>query len=1125
MTKKNLDQKKNKKTLAKDLVRMIESYLAQGEGVEARALYESISKLGRSPTTDSQKAKAAHKLIHWYVDNNQTDSTLPLLQALARRSDNSEILMSQIDALGKIANSYVNSGQIERARELRLTIWSPISGESPQIRAETLKRIITDLCERNRHDEALKIHEVIHVDPVPPGLEGLMSDLAAELFRSLVASRRHAEAFVFFESLHQAWSKSQPLFQSLASSVSTLVMSLAFQGHFDQALKTYAFFQAPPDPTKGQTTFLEATAALLEALLLADRTQEALRIWLELPLETKREKYLDFMVVNAVLNLLRRLSQQGQAQKTLELYQDLDERRFNHLDYWSGGAQDQPQCLTLVVQAVVAAYWREPTKYRDQLAWVALKAHSLGENWDEEKLTLDKRVAYWAYKVTMVELLSPALLAAGLNQSRDELASDARTAPVISQLLGQAAAAVQEIERLPDSGLELAPRLARLEALRDLMTEPEREELWNELENQGAETWALVNEAASHLPQAIRALKLSGRAEAAQVFFNSVTWLNLRGSLGLYPAVLAAYQLETDETTATQADHPAEPLNEASAARYAKLLELVEMTCRQQKPEELEAGLANQDLESLAQTLTPAQAKTLARSLETVSQTWLVKSEVSTATLLVGLIPRLGQSPEIQLSYHLAVHRLLEKMTRHDQMAEVAMVLEQCWSFLAPDAEGPPKQWVSLALARSTEKLLHYNQGLPILWNDRILKSLSQPERGRSCLLAWAGLLAKSLDQYHVNPSLANSNEPKDYYQALTRLSPNGLSPREERFLTQVQADAHLSYLKYLIVKNQAEEAMSLYNQVEPQLVNQGGPRQKTVSFLAALIETLTKSQRLDEAQTWLQRTKIPELIQVDSDIRLRLGLNLISALCGQDNYSQARKLATWLTEDESNEQALTVQSVAYLSIILGLARQGQIEEALAVYMEMRKAEFAKTSYLYRLEALIQLLDVFIKSGETATAAHLFANRESLDPKPEDLETREWANFYAPRDLALEILPRLGLGYGTTRFSTGLVNSASSRLAEKGLELIRECLEFDEFERAIGIYRSLDTLPFVEAGPINLAAKTILDLLINSGREEEAKSLAKARAEKLTEAEAKLFISQFEPLFETKARRVKARLK
>jgi hypothetical protein len=77
------------------------------------------------------------------------------------------------------------------------------------------------------------------------------------------------------------------------------------------------------------------------------------------------------------------------------------------------------------------------------------------------------------------------------------------------------------------------------------------------------------------------------------------------------------------------------------------------------------------------------------------------------------------------------------------------------------------------------------------------------------------------------------------------------------------------------------------------------------------------------------------------------------------------------------------------------------------------------------------------------------------------------------------------------------IQDAAANLAEKAFSLIQECLLMDEEDRAMAVYRSLETLPYAEPSQVNNASKLLVERLVKNGRDSEARALANSRLERL----------------------------
>ncbi|MDR1578355.1 MAG: hypothetical protein LBT86_09075 [Deltaproteobacteria bacterium] len=1132
MSKKNaqknaLDQKKNKKTQAKDLVRTIETLLADDNATEARSLYESISKLGRSPATDNQKAKAAFKLINWYADHDKLETALPLCQALARRSDNSEILMLQVEALTKMAAAFEAQGQAERARELRLSLWVSPNGELdpddvPEDRAWSLHWIIFDLVTKNRLDEALKIFQTLNVADAPLMLEVGLAKLTADLLVSLRQKRHIEAAFAFFQVSVDLIKKHALI--TLAPTTSEMIISLAYSRQLDQAQQIYAVFE-----NIHQTVYnhhLQAAIALIKALTKAGRLTEAINVCLKTPLGLKKEKRLEMEAIYQVLSLLNELANQDMADEAIKLWLDLENKHYAHYDYWRLEAQTRPQALIHVAQAVVGAYWRDRSPDATKLLeWLAQKTVTLFSEWDDSNLTLDHRNIFQANQVALRVMLLPAMENAKLAteavigalspQTKDSNFDNNQ----LQEILGQAEAATYQLLQINNSGQELEVILDKFRNLGAFLADPANEPLWEKLIEAKIELGFLIKNGASFLIQAIKNLvKIDRRAEAWKLF-DEISWLNLKLATGLSYPIQAAFALERPYA---ESDLPARPSVEESLPLYAATLELILFSHLHDDTTELETGLLSIDLESLKTALAWPLAIDLAQELERIGQSWLNKEEYLAAKRILTLISKLGDHPIFYYHYHALAIKFIKHEVELEQHSEALKYINNERDFILPQSRevtpgepGPPT-WLALAVLESVMEITYfYDAPIVKLPLDAFYKQLDNLSSARVYRLAFLSVISQAIEKAAIlkpvlNPVLAH--EPVAYYYGLlTSLEPSVLPPWEADWLIQLQNLANLSYPRYLLQNQRRAEAMEIYAQVEKNLPDKEDFNFKKALFIKDLSVNFAHSADFEESIDWLKQLLNKPPSAKIADLQIETATQVILSLALQKKLPLSEEVLGLLDENEPLTLFGRVMAMSYL--FCEYFQTNDLDSAIRLYQRMRQTPITNSTLLIRLKTLANLVSEFSKIGETATATHLFLNRDVIDltdlpdPTPEMERIHKLLSDQEP----LPPLSESICNHSTISFSKELEWSKNN-LAEKVTGLILECLNLEEEERAMKVYQSLIELNPPNPEPTNLAAKAIIENLIQKDRIAEAEAIVKARVETLRPPESTKFLIQCDKL-------------
>ncbi|MDR1395171.1 MAG: hypothetical protein LBK52_03235, partial [Deltaproteobacteria bacterium] len=378
MARKNgPDPKKNLKSQGRETARSIDQYLENNNIEEARSLYESLSKLGRSPAADSLKAKAAFKLIRWYAENGKPENTGPLLSALARRSENPEILMLQVKAVSLMIGPRPEKEQTKEVRLLRQSLWTPQGQVSQRDRSQILLNLISELCQKNQTDEALEIYSTLKIDSLPEEAAEFLPSLESAIIISLTENGRLTEALDFFQaSRNAAWSPDA--LNRAAPAAARLTAALACRQELDKALGVWSFFEIPVLPESVRHLRLKTALILMEILILYDRFQDALAVWHSLP---KRKNYISESslagpLAEQIALIFPHLSGRPEEAKRLFLSsQDIFylRRGLNaeeRLRYYTG--------FMYTVRACAGTYLTDPENSLENLKWAAAETLIFG---------------------------------------------------------------------------------------------------------------------------------------------------------------------------------------------------------------------------------------------------------------------------------------------------------------------------------------------------------------------------------------------------------------------------------------------------------------------------------------------------------------------------------------------------------------------------------------------------------------------------------------------------------------------------------------------------------------------------------------------------------------------------
>ncbi|MDR1608263.1 MAG: hypothetical protein LBT38_07650 [Deltaproteobacteria bacterium] len=1126
-----VDQKKNKKTQGKDILKTIDALLLEEKIVEARSAYESISKLGRSPATDNIKAKAASTLVDWYVERRHLDKVTPLCQALARRSDNSEILTLLIEAVGKIAQAHVNEGQPDQARELRLSLWRPLAGEDAF--GEVLGNkdtewlsLYLDMDFKNRLPEAINIFQIINVEDAPPEVEKVLAKISS--YNIILAQNRgqRDQALAFFEVAENLFKNH--LDENLALNLCYLACALSLSGRLPEALKIYAIFEAT------QTRFLKlrtlVATALIEALVFAERYEEALEIWLKAPMDQTLEKNSEAGLIKEANNLLQALSLNGQAESARALWLELEAKYFSQLPYWEKENQSKPIALFYVAQAIVLTYWRDKSdNNKALLIWLADEMEKFEKQWDPVLLKGESYAIFRSSKAGIIYITQPAFIDADLPESP----MTPETEP-ITHLFGQAEAVnfqLGQIARQTRGETELDPEsLSRQETLLktfleiareiiNLLINPECLPLWRSLVDTGLDISFLTLNGSNLLIQATsHLLETNNRTEAIKLY-DETPWLLILPNDDLSAATRATYSLSRSQNIPDRerVDFP------EGQQIYGQIMEMFLAAVRNNEPAVLENKIMSYNCENLKYHISLVLAVKLADKLKQNCYYWIEKDELNCVEKILAFMAMLGDHPRIKFHHHTATIAYLTKCLRKDGYVEAIYqfgrerdyLASNREEFVSDDPEAEKYQWLDLAILESATRLAgSYHNLLIRNFMDQFITKMADLSDLKLYRLTYLGLLSLVLEkasETQVFPPANNMAEPaeffKIYYAKLMSAQTEGLAPMEASWLESRQSLVRRVYPKILLRAKRREEALENYEAIFANQVSTGEELQAQAEFIKELIISFAEAGEFEKAQTWYnQLLSLGPLNKPLAYEWMVAATRLILALAQDNRLDEAQQTLDLLGDDplllHGRLVSMTFIFCAHMSQNEGL------EMALKTYTAARELPFSKSIHLLRTKTLANLIKEFAKIGETNTAYHLFVNREIPD---EEILTEEvWPEAALINDLvtspkALEDLETILWTNDIEAYTTELEN-IYLYLADKVVELIGESLILEEDSVALNVYRALEELNIKDPDPINLASKLIVENLVNKGLRAEAQAIIDARLAKLTTPTSSVYL-------------------
>jgi hypothetical protein len=1155
------DQKKNKKSMAKDSVKLIETFLADGDSQSARVHYESMSKLGRSPSTDNQKAKAAFKLINWYVDNGQIENAQPLFQALARRSDNSEILFLQVEAIGKMVGILEAQGKFAEAKGLRTSIWDSPLGEKPMERAKIIMDTIRELIKKNRTEEALYIYKSLMIDKLSPDFDDAITSLWEQVLELLNDCRKYKDCYSFFILIN--FDEIAPAFLvDFAPQIQHLIFGLAFHGELDKALEAFAFFKNPELPKSTWRLHLSTALALMEIMADNNLILEALDLWFDLPLnKNPLEHQTQVSILKGLIKMVRFGQYLNHPDLLQKIYLDLSEKFVDTLDYRTYDYVKNSQILLWVCHSAALCYAKSSDNDTSLLEWAVNEVINFGQNWDDTNLTEDHLNTLWTTKMTLAKLMLWPAQQTKLPQAKalEDILNDHED---YFTILGQAEGVCLLMDILDPENTDILSFFEPVYKLREIITEKDSQydPIWESSLDQDIDIDELILKGAGCMTSAILHLLKLGLTDEAIEFYNSLPWACCRDDLCVPSLFQATYAIETadpvktetdtdnvtdtyidtgtDTDTVTDADTEAETdtvtgtvtvtdtdtgtqtdtqtdtetenrvSEEEGLELYCHILELLKNTLYYDDAARLETDLLDIDLEHLDTSLALSQALSLANHAEIVATEWLMQLDVQTALRVANIISKLGKHQDISFHYFSAIGRITDNMSYSDHIFESLQSLYFVNTFILPGtSEIPSSAFGILHLFRITKALLKF---YPINYNTRtnidryILSVMESPKikQYKSLQIFLVQIITEILDLVSQGVLEGPGKNITSFYNYLVTVDVEDkyYLPIEKKFLYDFKNDSHVSYLKFMLLNGQLEDTIELFNRLNPMLTLLEPKNVKIPDFFTIMIGKLASANRLQDAVAWYKKF---DLLPNDPNTvsrQVTAAHRLITALINKADLAQARLIAFKLAS-EDNHISWLGRVMALKLLVEGYCRYGFFDEALAVYWEILKAPFSNTLYRLKSETLLSLVEALTKVGETTAAAHIFTNREKVtanDFQDPNQEMEEIERLLSSNWSRDIVEIKIKASFGSFYDQINLLNT---NLGEKALDLIKECLLADEEDQAWAVFGSLDFLDNNEIF-LNQASKLIAEYLFVNTRVEEAYNLVQSRTDQLSGLDA-----------------------
>jgi tetratricopeptide (TPR) repeat protein len=530
-------------------------------------------------------------------------------------------------------------------------------------------------------------------------------------------------------------------------------------------------------------------------------------------------------------------------------------------------------------------------------------------------------------------------------------------------------------------------------------------------------------------------------------------------------------------------------------------------------------------------------SRAFALGLRRLTEEWLVDNDHALLSRAFENFSRLPRDPAVMRQYFLAARAYIEHVAKRGFMHRAFSFLEQVSGYLArlsidapPQGPGQPESWAAAAAVEVLDLLIRReNSTFSILKRidydlSFLMADLDSLGGGRACRLALAKAYAEALFLIADSGCEVSRAPFKEYFEFVSGVAQDESLSREEReFVGGFWGDCVHAYMKILVKHEWLEEAAEMYECLPPPDAGDPDDLADRAAFLRSYVAAMQSLGHAPEALAWLSKFSA---LPLTPDVE-RLWAGSVDDLAGDyadsGDTETIRRLYRLLDRPNPCERAVVVRVKIAAEAIRLLCREGKLEEALTLYQETRELPLTKLSHNRYAQGLGYLIEAFGSRGETATAAHLFANRATIDLEE---ATRQPIKIAASRiDLTFKTRPSKQLANMTValrEMEESYLDNTS--LAAKAVKLVEECLALGEEKRALTVYRSMESLRDVfDEDPANRAAILIIEGMVKSGRESEALALATARSEKLGPEDGGEFFSQFERLPRPSASKKKAK--
>jgi hypothetical protein len=511
------------------------------------------------------------------------------------------------------------------------------------------------------------------------------------------------------------------------------------------------------------------------------------------------------------------------------------------------------------------------------------------------------------------------------------------------------------------------------------------------------------------------------------------------------------------------------------------------------------------------------------------------------ASLSLSHLARFKADSATRYIYQDLAIKLIKEYRASGQLNEALREFDLMVAFSLPSEETNP-DWAGLSVVLCAHSFLNVYQGPPKATIDKAIDAALTVNGGRYFRLTLAHLLTETLGTFldveddesipfvnsiRVTPVALDAEAVRRieiYLEYVLSLNLNDYSPIERPEALRIRSEAVTSYLRILARSEIGglDKALALREKLEAShrdaddapLVKRDFTRDAAFLFLYA--------GKLPEA------TEIYFFLQKDANdlerliAQIELAYQLVCAIIKTGELDATHKIVDSFL-DTPFDGPLTQRFYCELRsrLVVGYVRSDLLEEALNHYVLARQVPLTPGVFASRIRSLVYLVSAFAHHGETATATHLLVNRDQIDLN--ELRASEGQVFNE----------ELGFAYSSKAIrppegslpNENLYEYSKERCAELGqvaAELVSECLNCDEDDRALTVYRVLETLPHVDPDTINATLEEIFERLYKNDRRAEARALFQARGDKLPTKEYQILSGRIERLVERLSKNDKA---